>query len=89
LFEAVERGEELSDVVLVGGLRVGEPGLVNTVVDILVHPSVECVDLFSKVLGYEGGHSSVRFSLFRGEEVIKTFEQHPYNIAAVIVYDGA
>ena len=51
LFQFVERIENIAKGLLVGGLRGGKAGAINTVVDIRIDQVVELIDLAAQIFG--------------------------------------
>ena len=62
----VQRLEENLDVLFVGLLRRGEPGLVDAVVDLVVLPLVRCIDL-----GLERLRVEVDFAILFVDDVVE------------------
>lgn len=79
LLDPVERFEEWVDIVIVRGLSGRETGLVDAVVDGVVDPFIDSVDL-----GLKGWGVVVDASL-GGNQLVKRSVQHPDNLTALVV----
>ena len=70
-FGAVEGGEKWVDGLFIGGLRGGEAGFVDAVVDVIVGPFVGGFNVL-----LEGGGEEVDGGVFFGEEIVELGVEH-------------
>ena len=87
MLKLVEGFEKSCDVLYISGLRSGESSLVHTIVDVVIHPGVELVDLGSEGIRYEAGRSFVGFAHLGREELVEAIKEHADDFAAFVVHN--
>ena len=83
VFDAVEGLEELGHGGFVGGLRGGEAGAVDAVVDVGVRPFVGGFDFLAEVLGVEDD-----VAILLGEQVVELVVEHADDLGGFVGHDG-
>jgi hypothetical protein len=88
LFDLVHCGKQRIHVLVVRGLCRGEAGLVDSVIDQMVHPLVHLVDVAAEGGRVETPARSVSLLQLRRQQVIEFGIHHADNLAALVVHDG-
>lgn len=69
-------------------LVVCKTDFVDAIVDAVVHPGVEVVDVVAEIGGDQGGRTFACFLSFWGEELIEDIDKHAHYVAAFVVDDN-
>lgn len=84
-FNPIESLEEDVDVLLVGFLRAGETSLVDAVVDVVVHPLVELIDVFLQRVRQESTSWMALLLKLLWQNIVKLSVEHAYDLRAFVV----
>lgn len=84
-FNPIESLEEDVDVLLVSFLRAGETSLIDAVVDIIVHPLVELINVFLQRVRQESTSRMAVLLELLWQKIVKLSVEHAYDLRAFVV----